>query len=177
MLFDGPIVARDEDYDPVLDEEAEIPSSLPLYLSELVTVIYGLIMPTIPTPDLAVLFEQRLARQVIINLYPPGEGISAHIDLPHRYSDGIIGVSLCGGCVMVMRHEVTGQKHHVYLPPNTVYCFTGEARWAWTHGIESRKADVVQDSSGRGVTIMRDLRVSVTFRWMAVGADELSQDV
>lgn len=40
------------------------------------------------------------ARQVILNLYTPGEGISPHVDLLKRFGDGIIGVSLGSGCVM-----------------------------------------------------------------------------
>lgn len=40
------------------------------------------------------------ARQVILNQYLPGEGISPHVDLLGRYRDGISGISLGSGCVM-----------------------------------------------------------------------------
>lgn len=117
------------------------------------------------------LFEQSLARQVILNLYPPGQGITPHIDLPNRYADGIIGVSLLGGCVMTFQRG--DERHDIYLPERTVYVMTGEARWEWSHGIEARKEDLV--NTGRGIeTKVRGTRVSMTFRWMSKGADVLA---
>lgn len=178
MLFDAPLPAVPEDFDPILDdEEDEHHSTLPTYLHQLLEHVRDTITPYISHAVGLILFDQSLARQVIINLYPPGEGISPHIDLPHRYADGILGVSLCGGCVMVLRHAKTGEEHHVYLGANTVYCLIGEARWDWSHGIEGTKVDKVKDHMGRSVSIMRDLRVSVTFRWMKEGADELIEHV
>lgn len=170
MLFDT--FRDDDDFDPILDEEPQSTSSLPPYLLQLLDEIRDLITPSLPTTIADTLFNQLLARQVIINLYSPGEGITPHIDLPHRYADGILGVSLCGGCVMDLQHRETGEKHHIYLPPRTVYCLAGEARWEWSHGIVGRKVDIVREKQG-SKTIMRDLRVSVTFRWMKEGADEL----
>jgi alkylated DNA repair dioxygenase AlkB len=74
---------------------------------------------------------------------------------------------------MTLRHARIGEEHHVYLPSGSVYCLTGKARWDWSHGIEGRTVDVVQDKQGRRTRLMRELRVSVTFRWMTEGADEL----
>jgi hypothetical protein len=34
-----------------------------------------------------------------VNLYPAGEGLRAHVDLP-RFDDGIVSVSLAAPCVM-----------------------------------------------------------------------------
>jgi len=62
-----------------------------------------------------------------------------------------------------------GEHVHVYLPPRSVYVLTGEARWEWAHGIAARTRDRVD-----GRVVLRDTRVSVTFRWMKEGADVLT---
>ncbi|WVQ98001.1 hypothetical protein IAU59_005121 [Kwoniella sp. CBS 9459] len=148
-------------------------SSLPAYIHKLLNDVRELLQPYITVETARTLFDQPLARQVILNLYPPGEGITPHIDLPNRYADGIIGCSLIGGCVMTFQKGE--ERHDVYLPPRTVYILSGESRWEWTHGIEGREHDVVEREGGQGrETILRDLRVSVTFRWMKEGADILS---
>ncbi|KAF8827288.1 hypothetical protein HHX47_DHR5000726 [Lentinula edodes] len=120
--------------------------------------------------------ETKQARQVILNLYAPGEGISPHVDLLRRFGDGIIGVSLCGGCVMrferireegieEVAERVSLQSrsdspsssvdsvflsnsnvHELYLPPNSIIVLSGEARYKWTHGIERRTGDWVSYS-------------------------------
>jgi hypothetical protein len=148
-------------------------SSLPSFLNGLINETERLLSDRLPPEVMATLFSQPLARQVILNMYPPGEGISPHIDLPGRYADGIVGVSLNGGCVMVF---AKGEAvHHLYLAPRMVYVLTGPARWEWSHGIAPRREDTVEDEDGGEVrTVLRDLRVSVTFRWMKPGADVLS---
>jgi len=125
----------------------------------------------------------RRSRQAIINLYHPGEGISDHVDLLDRYDDGIVGVSFISGCVMRFRKSDRGQHHdllshndpqytNLYLPPRSVVAFVGDARYKWTHGIPSRRLDLVQDELGEKSTWHdRQLRLSVTFRWLLPGAD------
>lgn len=167
MLFERSI-DDDEEYDPVLHE-----SALPSYLTDLFAALRDTLRPHLPSETWEAVFDQPLARQVILNLYPPGQGISPHIDLPHRYADGILGVSLCGGCTMTLHHAQRGETHYVYLPPLSMYVLSGEARWEWSHGIASRLEDVVMNGQGT-VTMLRDTRVSVTFRWMKQGADVLS---
>ncbi|WRT64823.1 uncharacterized protein IL334_001759 [Kwoniella shivajii] len=148
-------------------------SSLPDYITELVFIIKDILRSRLSDEMIDLLFNQSLARQVIMNLYPPGEGITPHIDLPNRYADGIIGCSLTGGCVMSLSEENT--IHRVYIPPRTVYVLSKEARWEWYHGIDGCEEDLVEKEDGTGVeTILRDLRVSVTFRWMKEDADILS---
>ena len=130
------------------------------------------------------------SRQAIINLYHPGEGISDHIDLLDRYDDGIVGVSFISGCVMRFRkpnhvrhrdplsHQDL-QYINLYLPPRSVVTFVGDARYKWTHGIPSRRLDLVQDESDPQGThereksswLDRQVRLSVTFRWLLPGAD------
>ena len=127
------------------------------------------------------------SRQAIINLYHPGEGISDHIDLLDRYDDGIVGVSFLSGCVMRFGKPDQGQHRdplsqpdpdytNLYLPPRSVIAFVGDARYKWTHGIPSRRLDLVQDESGmhegeKPSWLDRQLRLSVTFRWLLPGAD------
>ncbi|WVW78524.1 hypothetical protein I302_100479 [Kwoniella bestiolae CBS 10118] len=160
MLFEAPKALSTE-------------SSLPTYIIDLVSSVKKLLETRVPSETVNLLFDQPLARQVILNLYPPGQGISPHIDLPNRYADGILGCSLTGGCVMTLSKE--GEEHRIYMPPRTIYVLSGEARWEWYHGIQGRLEDVVENADEGGVeTILRDLRVSVTFRWMKEGADVLS---
>lgn len=147
------------------------PSSLPIFVTRLIGDVSELLRPLVPCEAHTTAFEQDLARQVILNLYPPGQGISPHIDLPNRYADGIAGVSLMGGCVMTFRKAEL--RHDVYLPERSVYVLTGEARWEWSHGIEGRTEDLVMRDSGVE-TKLRSTRVSLTFRWMQTGADTLS---
>jgi 2OG-Fe(II) oxygenase superfamily len=143
---------------------------------------------------------QSRARQAIINLYRPGEGIAPHVDLLNRFGDGIVGVSLGGG--MAMRFERAQERkgdesdgrtgpYEVWLPPRSVLVLTGEARYEWTHGIAPRSRDRVQvedhpgrpgsasdsdsdsdlDSGSGWQWLERGLRVSVTFRWLLPGAE------
>jgi alkylated DNA repair dioxygenase AlkB len=150
------------------------PSSLPNYLLEIHDVLASLLKPLLPSEGFDTAIKQSLARQAILNLYSPGEGITSHIDLPSRYADGIIGVSLTGGCTMTFTHEETERRHDVFVPARTVYVMCGEARWEWSHGIEGRVEDVVQVDGDRLETRLRSTRVSVTFRWMQTGADVLA---
>jgi alkylated DNA repair dioxygenase AlkB len=147
------------------------PSSLPAHVQQLDAALRGILTPHLPADVSALAFGQPLARQAILNLYPPGAGITPHIDLPGRYADGIVGVSLAGGCVMTLQRGEA--RHDIYLPPRSVYVFSGEVRWDWSHGIAYRTYDVVQDG-GAETTLPRDLRVSVTLRWMQEGAGLLS---
>lgn len=67
----------------------------------------------------------------------------------------------------------------VYLPSGSVYVMTEEARYEWTHGIEKRSEDFVEDdeaggeysSRPSGRWTPRSLRVSITFRWLLPGAE------
>jgi len=130
------------------------------------------------------------SRQAIINLYHPGEGISDHIDLLDRYDDGIVGVSFVSGCVMRFRKPNHAQHRDplshqdlqytsLYLPPRSVIAFMGDARYKWTHGIPSHRLDLVRDESDpqsshegeKSTWLDRQLRLSVTFRWLLPGAD------
>lgn len=169
-------------------------SSLPSILTTLLSTLSTLLRPILPLDKYALLFPPAptpFARQAILNLYWPGDGITPHVDLLDRYGDGIIGVSFGSGCVMCFAEVLKGRGDEpasqrveelasqasewcgVYLPPGSVIVMTDEARYAWTHGIEMRMEDMVEseDEKGSPVLLERDVRLSVTFRWLLPGAD------
>lgn len=86
------------------------------------------------------------SRQLIINHYTPPEGIFAHIDLPSRFGDGIILLSLRSGIGMDFEKQAGGsaERYHLYLPPLSCVLLSGEARWEWTHGIRKSQGDWVR---------------------------------
>jgi len=196
----------------------ETPSSLPPILLRLLDALSPLLKPHIPPPTHNLLFPSQptQARQVILNLYTPGEGISPHIDLLKRFGDGIISVSLGSGCVMRFakasnseledhgpgRTSILDEPTHttdayedgskrpdiydLYLPERSVIVLSSDARFKWTHEIEKRKSDFVARSASlsqgdsplltdspdlSGYWIDRDIRLSITFRWLLPGAD------
>jgi alkylated DNA repair dioxygenase AlkB len=166
--------ADDKDQVMLFARPSPFLSSFPGYLLELHDSVKSLLEPRLPPNDFKAAFEQPLARQAILNLYPPGQGITPHIDLPNRYADGIIGISLTGGCTMVFQSSNTEARYDVYLPERSVYVMTGEARWEWKHGIEGRLEDLIRGGEGSQVeTKLRSTRASVTFRWMQEGAEVL----
>jgi alkylated DNA repair dioxygenase AlkB len=154
----------------------------PTYLQDLPALLEELVKPLLPAATVTALFHPSItdasSRQIILNLYRPGEGITPHIDLPGRYADGIMGVCLGSGCVMDFEKREGDDQldgtddYSVYMPARTVYCMTGDARWRWAHGIPSRDRDLVEDQ-GIVSTILRDVRISITLRWMKPGAEIL----
>jgi alkylated DNA repair dioxygenase AlkB len=193
-------------------------SAFPPFLSKLLAATSELLAqhPTLPRETHAMLFppaagheheheheHEHRARQAIINLYRPGEGISPHVDLLRRFGDGIVGVSLGdGGVAMRFARASTsasasasardtgevnadagedGDEYEVWLPSGSVLVLTGEARYKWTHGIAPRLRDKVEDgAAGEGGDAWmwqeRGVRVSVTFRWLLPGADIVGGD-
>ena len=170
---------------------------LPPFLTDLLATLEDLLRPAVPSTVHDLLFSPSpashegppRARQAIINLYWPGEGISPHVDLLDRYGDGIIGVSLGSGCAMRFAKEDSNESGDgkgdgsepepepepcaLYLPKGSVLVMTEEARYKWTHGIEKRYEDLVEESSEseQRVLLTRDVRLSITFRWLLPGAD------
>jgi hypothetical protein len=176
-------------------------SAFPLFLNELLAATSELLAqhPMLPREMHAMLFPPALheygdehgnghhvlrARQAIINLYRPGEGISPHVDLLQRFGDGIVGVSLGDGGVAMRfaRAGEDGDEYEVWLPSGSVLVLTGEARYEWTHGIAPRlkdKVELVAAGAGEGDRWMwqgRGVRVSVTYRWLLPGADIVGGD-
>lgn len=131
-------------------------SGFPPPLVSLLSFLPNFLRPLLPPATYELLFPDSptQARQAIINLYHPGEGITPHVDLLKRYGDGIIGVSLGGSCVMQFaKSDPWGEENGemeagksewgLYLPERSVLVLSEDARYKWTHGIDRRKADLV----------------------------------
>ncbi|KAJ8749668.1 hypothetical protein K2173_026317 [Erythroxylum novogranatense] len=118
-----------------------------------------------------VLWRQPLFDQMIVNVYQPGEGICAHVDLM-RFEDGIAIVSLESSCVMhFTRNSVNCGNENaekdqctikvpVYLKPGSLVILSGEARYLWKHEI-NRKPDV---QTWGGEELIQRRRTSITLR-------------
>ncbi|KAH9884915.1 hypothetical protein C8Q73DRAFT_605720, partial [Cubamyces lactineus] len=164
-------------------------AGLPKCLTDLISRLEDMLRPTVPTEMHDLLFSPTpashtgppRARQAIINLYWPGEGITPHVDLLDRYGDGIIGVSLGSGCTMDFakapaKSDASPEAKAecaLYLPKGSVLVMTKEARYEWTHGIAKRFDDLVEETGGaaHSVLLERNVRLSITFRWLLPGAD------
>ncbi|EDR12155.1 uncharacterized protein LACBIDRAFT_292682 [Laccaria bicolor S238N-H82] len=174
-------------------------SGFPPILLSLLDTLSSLLRPILPSKSHELLFPERAtqARQAILNLYQPGEGITPHVDLLGRFGDGIVGVSFGSGCVMrfdkvpseteTRERGAEGEddsRWELYLPERSVIVLSEEARYEWTHGIDERKEDFVSCGNGekdsalsQGRWIGRGVRLSVTFRWLLPGADVVGDGV
>ncbi|KAG6782609.1 hypothetical protein POTOM_012019 [Populus tomentosa] len=124
-----------------------------------------------------------LLDQLTVNEYPPGVGLSPHIDTHSAFEGLIFSLSLAGPCIMEFRRYLDGSwvpdaassaytkvenvdncsnlaRRSLYLPPRSILLLSGEARYAWQHYIPHHKIDMVNQS-----VIRRGARrVSFTFR-------------
>jgi|SRR5579864_449238 len=114
-------------------------------LDDLPDFLDGLVTGYIAKPD-----------QCIVNEYQPGQGIAAHTDAK-IFGPTICSLSLNSPCVMDFTKDAT--KISIVLPINSLLILTGEARYAWKHGIAPRKSDTIE-----GKKANRKTRVSLTFR-------------
>jgi len=160
-------------------------SGLPPFLEALIPTLSDLLNPHLPAHTHALLFPTSAypsapaSRQAILNHYTPGEGITPHVDLLTRFADGILGVSLGGGTVMTFRHVSADtrsgeakreERFDLYLPERSVLVLTGDARYKWSHGIEGRLEDCLEEGE-ENTWLKREERVSITLRWLLPGAD------
>lgn len=183
------------------DSPSKSNSGFPPILLSLLDAVSSLLRPILLPKTHELLFPERAtqARQAILNLYQPGEGITPHVDLLGRFGDGIIGVSFGSGCVMrfdkvpseTREEGAEGEDNprwELYLPERSVIVLSEEARYEWTHGIDERTEDFVSCEDGedseedcsalpKGRWIGRDVRLSVTFRWLLPGADIVGDGV
>jgi len=115
--------------------------------------------------------------QMTVNEYEPGSGIANHIDVHSLFEDGFLIVSLGSACVMDFRKQRRRQagdgleegevdaRCSLLLPRRSLLVLQGEARYAWSHGLASRKTDKVN-----GQLVARGRRVSLSFRRMRKGS-------
>ncbi|XP_010522779.1 PREDICTED: alkylated DNA repair protein alkB homolog 8 [Tarenaya hassleriana] len=120
-------------------------------------------MSVLPLPT-DLLWREPLFDQLIVNMYKPGEGICAHVDLL-RFEDGIAVVSLGSPCVMGFSRggdeaSSNGEKVDVFLDEGSLILMSGEARYLWKHEINRKPGFQIWD----GTELDQKLRISVTLR-------------
>jgi alkylated DNA repair protein alkB homolog 8 len=108
------------------------------------------------------------SNQITLNEYAPGQGIAPHVDTHSAFNDGLLSLSLGSAVAMDFRHPDGVRRAVVWLPRLSLVTMTGDARYAWTHGIAGRKTDTViaapaESNSSRTVHV-RGTRVSLTLR-------------
>lgn len=99
--------------------------------------------------------------QLIINRYEPGQGIAMHIDNLNYFDDVILCVTIGSGTTMNFQCNEKGYLHNKYIKPRSAYIMSKRARNNWSHGIDKKTYDIVND-----VMIKRNTRYSLTFRKM-----------
>ncbi|KAF8015090.1 hypothetical protein BT93_H0783 [Corymbia citriodora subsp. variegata] len=129
-----------------------------------------------PILPLELLGREPLFDQLIVNLYQPGEGICAHVDLM-RFGDGIAVVSLESPCIMHFtrvrdtcdtssegENEQPMSKVPVYLAPGSLVLMSGEARYLWKHEINRKPGFQVW----QGQELDQKRRISITLRKLSI---------
>jgi len=103
--------------------------------------------------------ENRL--QCTVNEYFPGQGIAPHVDTHEAFADVIVALSLADGVALRLKSVVDEMPniHVIWLEPRSLISYADKVRYAYTHGIISRKGDLID-----GVWRPRHRRVSLTFR-------------
>ena len=98
--------------------------------------------------------------QCIINNYVPGQGISAHIDLPD-FGPVVACFTICSGTEISFSQEFENEEYTAekYVDAGSLYIMSGPVRYLWKHAIKSRKSDMVEGSKK-----LRGRRISITFR-------------
>nr|KAJ3417250.1 hypothetical protein HK105_001058 [Polyrhizophydium stewartii] len=127
--------------------------SLPRFLAPIELVGAQVIDPQLDGRD--PLFDQMIA-----NHYLPGEGLPPHVDLVHRFADGIVVATIAGTCTMVFAPvdpRAAADPVSVFLEPGDVVGMSGDVRWRWTHGIPA----TTHDEHG-GVSVARSRRISTS---------------
>ncbi|KAG8906135.1 hypothetical protein FRB99_007525 [Tulasnella sp. 403] len=216
QLDDGISLDSDEPRTDSLSVDGNLmpSSSLPPFLVDLIAVLSDLLKDKLSGSTYDLLFPRQSnfsripARQAILNLYRPGEGITPHVDLLNRFGDGIIIVSLGSGTVMQLApvqgdsppttmtastnsrrtdaNELPiaggaeGEGIDLWLEPRSILILERDARYKWTHGIPSRPGDWVEDEIldnevfgdlPSSSWVPREVRVSITLRWLLPGAE------
>ncbi|KAI3409429.1 Fe2OG dioxygenase domain-containing protein [Psidium guajava] len=129
-----------------------------------------------PILPFELLGREPLFDQLIVNLYQPGEGICAHVDLM-RFGDGIAIVSLESPCIMhftrvgdmcnISSNGENGQpmsKVPVYLAPGSLVIMSGEARYRWKHEINHKPGFQLW----HGQELDQKRRLSITLRKLSI---------
>lgn len=156
-------------------------------LGKLPSFVYSILERVSSFPNLGNA-EDLALDQLTVNEYPPGVGLSPHVDTHSAFEGLIFSLSLAGPCTMEFRRYPEGAwvpqltsssdkkledserctsvlRRAIYLPPRSMLLLSGEARYAWHHYIPHHKVDWVKDSMIRRCS----RRVSLTFRKVRTG--------
>lgn len=95
--------------------------------------------------------------QVIVNEYVSGQGIASHIDCTRNFHGPICTLSLLD--TWNMKFVRDDEKLEIPLFRRSLVIMDGPARTEWTHGIPTRKNDIID-----GAKKARSRRISITFR-------------
>jgi alkylated DNA repair dioxygenase AlkB len=109
-------------------------------------------------------YMSKVADQVIVNEYEPGQGISSHIDCEPCFERIVVSLSLGSDCVMDFTNKFDKTKMSVWLARRSIIILSDEARYKWLHGIAPRKSD-----EWDGQKYYRRRRISLTFRSVILG--------
>lgn len=102
----------------------------------------------------------KIANQVLVSEYEPGQGIGDHTDKEACFMDTIVILSLGSACVMDLTNvKDKTKKVPIWLAPRSLTVLRDEAKSKWMHGIPSRKTDMWD-----GRKYQRQRRVSLSFR-------------
>lgn len=105
-------------------------------------------------------YMPKVANQVLISEYEPGQGIGDHTDKEACFMDTIAILSLNSSCVMDLTSvKDKTRKVPIWLAPRSLTVLTGDAKNRWMHGIPSRKSDMWE-----GRKYPRQRRISLSFR-------------
>lgn len=105
-------------------------------------------------------YMPKIANQVLISEYEPGQGIGDHTDKEACFMDTIVILSLGSSCVMDLTDvNDKSEKVPIWLAPRSLTVLSGDAKNNWMHGIPARKTDVWE-----GRKYERQRRVSLSFR-------------
>jgi alkylated DNA repair dioxygenase AlkB len=101
----------------------------------------------------------RVADQVLVNEYEPGQGIAPHVDCVPCFADTIASLTLGSSCLMEFTQVKTREKVPRFLARHSLVVLSGEARYDWRHAIPGRKSH-----PHHARMLPRGRRLSLTFR-------------
>lgn len=102
----------------------------------------------------------KVANQMLVSEYEPGQGIGGHIDKEACFMDTIVILSLGSSCVMELtdKYDKT-KKVPIWFAQRSLVVLSKDAKNEWMHGIPARKSDMWD-----GRKYARQRRVSLSFR-------------
>ena len=125
-----------------------------------------------PLPDWSQFILKRLnqsgipltANHLLINEYETGQGIMPHVDSPKLFGPIITSLTLGSPCVMTFAKD--SDQFNLVLPSRSMLVMRDQVRYEYTHQISKLAQEKGMDLMGNCITVVRDRRVSMTFREM-----------